>query len=495
MKSDGRTTGNPSESRGVNRVLIAGLKSHSGKTLVTCALLETLRRRKLDPASFKCGPDYIDPMFHERVLGIECKNLDTYFAGTDGVRRLVAECCRRYAVIEGVMGIYDGADVGGLAGSSYEIAAATSSPVILVVDASGIGRTALSLIRGILEDDSEHLIRGLILNRCPSGYYTRLKPVLATEFRKGGYNVRILGAIPTEEDIRLESRHLGLILPGEVEDIRDKIRRAADLLEEHVDVGGILELMREAGSGQSECRSAEDQESVPLQSVSDTCRRQSAFSAGRYLTLAVARDEAFCFYYKENLEMFRRRGVKIRWFSPLHDREIPEDADGLLLGGGYPENHLEELSRNRSMLESVRKAADRGLPSLAECGGFMYLHRTVEDMDGRRYETVGAVDGECRYAGHLVRFGYMEIEAVNEKEGPADQLPESLVGMRGHEFHYYDSTCNGNVCTAGKPYRDTKWNCIVAGNNGIWGFPHFYYGSDSRFVDRFISRMKKMADR
>ena len=282
---------------------------------------------------------------------------------------------------------------------------------------------------------------------------------------------------------------------GDISAFDQDIQDAIVKLEEHVDIGGILELMREAGSGQSECRSAEDQESVPLQSVSDTCRRQSAFSAGRYLTLAVARDEAFCFYYKENLEMFRRRGVKIRWFSPLHDREIPEDADGLLLGGGYPENHLEELSRNRSMLESVRKAADRGLPSLAECGGFMYLHRTVEDMDGRRYEMVGAVDGECRYAGHLVRFGYMEIEAVNEKKGPADQLPESLVGMRGHEFHYYDSTCNGNVCTAGKPYRDTKWNCIVAGNNGIWGFPHFYYGSDSRFVDRFISRMKKMADR
>ena len=461
-----------------NRVMLAGMKSHSGKTTITCALLEVLRRRGLDPASFKCGPDYIDPMFHEKILGIESRNLDTYFAGRSGVRRAVAACTHRLAVIEGVMGLYDGADVKSTACSSYEIASAAETPIILIVDAAGAGRTILSWIKGMLADDTAHLIRGLILNRCSAGHYKSLQGVLESELTAAGFHVRLLGAVPACNEIRLESRHLGLIMPGEIEGIRDKIRSAADLLEENVNVEGILELMEEAGELSV---SSEEPETV-------------LSPAGKGLTLAVARDEAFCFYYKENLEMFERRGVTIRFFSPLHDRELPGDADAFLLGGGYPENHLRQLSRNRSMLESIRDAAERGMPSLAECGGFMYLHRAVSDIHGERFAMAGVIDGECFYTGHLVRFGYMQIEAVNSGGGATDSLAESLVGMRGHEFHYYDSTLSGDVFVAGKPFRHTKWNCIVTEHGGVWGFPHFYYGSNGKFLDAFVSRMREAAD-
>ena len=467
----------PGKGRSVNRVMVAGMKSHSGKTLITCGLLEILRRRKLDPASYKCGPDFIDPLFHERVTGTWCSNLDTFFSGTSGVRRLVAQCRNPYAVIEGVMGLYDGADAGSTAGASYEIASATATPIILIVDASGIGRTVLSLIRGMLEDDPEHLIRGLILNRCSAGAYQFLKRILETELPEAGYHVRILGAVPPAENIRLESRYLGLKLPGEVADLRDQIRRAADLLEESVDIGGVLELMEEAGQNE----------------LTTEVEVPERLFTKRPLTLAVARDEAFCFYYKENLGMFEKRGVKIKWFSPLHDRQIPDAADGLLFGGGYPENHLRELSQNTSMLESVKEAVERGIPSLAECGGFMYLHRTVADTAGNCFELAGVIDGECRYSGHLVRFGYMEIEAENMSGNAGDRFTGSLVGMKGHEFHYYESYHSKGAYVAKKPFRNARWNCIVAGNNGIWGFPHFYYGSDPAFVEAFISRMEEMA--
>ena len=477
MKTDEGKKEYPGEYGNVNRVMVAGMKSHSGKTLITCGLLEVLRRRDLDPAAYKCGPDYIDPMFHEKVSGIDCRNLDTFLAGTSGVQRLVADCRSHYAVIEGVMGLYDGADMKSGAGSSYEIASVTETPIILIVDASGIGRTVLSLIKGILADDPEHLIRGLILNRCSAGLYRRLQPVLETELRAAGYHVRILGPVPLSDNIRLESRYLGLKLPEEIMDIRDKIRRAADLLEEYVDISGVLELMEKAG-----------QKRIPAEA-----QVPESLLTERPLTLAVARDEAFCFYYKENLDMFEKRGVKIRWFSPLHDGQIPEDADGLLLGGGYPENYLEGLSQNRSMLESIREAVNKGMPSLAECGGFMYLHKAVEDIDGNRFEMAGVIDGECRYSGHLVRFGYMEIDAVNRSDRFGDEFSESLVGMKGHEFHYYDSSCSQDAYVAKKPFRDERWNCIVAGKNGIWGFPHFYYGSDPVFVETFISRMEQIA--
>ena len=192
--------------------------------------------------------------------------------------------------------------------------------------------------------------------------------------------------------------------------------------------------------------------------------------------------------YRENLELFEHCGVKIRTFSPLHDAYLPAHTNGILLGGGYPENYLEQLSGNTSMLVSIRDAIERGIPSLAECGGFMYLHRMVKAPDGTPYPMVGVIDGECYYAGHLVRFGYMMIDRVR-KPFDSDPLAKSLAGMRGHEFHYYESTAGADACIAVKPDRNRSWDCIIAKNNGIWGFPHLYYRSAPSFVPAFIAKM------
>ncbi|MCR4738801.1 MAG: cobyrinate a,c-diamide synthase [Lachnospiraceae bacterium] len=467
------------------RIMIAAPRSGSGKTTVTCALLETLKRRGLDPVSFKCGPDYIDPLFHNKVLGIESRNLDTFFAGREGIKKILSGYEDRYTVIEGVMGIYDGMAASVTEGSCYEISAITKTPVILVADASGVGRTLISLLKGILIDDTCNLIKGIILNRISEGFYEDLKPDLEMEIAKMRSDVILLGYFPKNPDIRIESRHLGLKLPGETENLKKKIDAAASALEDHVDIDALLSLMT-VGKVSDYIK----QGSVIERSAQVVSYEKSAqvVSYEKGPVLAVALDEAFCFYYKDNLDLFERNGVNICYFSPIRDERLPEDTAGILLGGGYPENHLKELSSNGSMLESIRNAISSGIPSLAECGGFMYLHKTITDMEGNKYEMAGVCDGDCYYSGHLVRFGYMMISSVNSGR---EELLNCLIGMKGHEFHYYESTCNGQAAVASKPFKDRSWNCMVVKNNGIWGFPHFYYGSKPEFVQCFVSLMKK----
>ena len=481
------------------RIMFAAPGSHSGKTTVTCGFLEVLKRRGLEPVSFKCGPDYIDPMFHESVLKVPCRNLDTYFAGTEGVRDILAGCGDRYAVVEGAMGIYDGARLDDLTGSAYEIAEATKTPIVLVVDGSGMGRTLLSLIRGVLADDTAHLIRGILLNKISEGYYRSLEPVLKQALEELRTGVRLLGCLPKQKEITIESRHLGLKLPGEMEDLYRKTKAAGELLLKCVDIDQLLRIMEETPVLHRDETQVLHRETEPVQNdVPGLKEEDPAFGTG--LTLAVARDDAFCFYYRENLELFERYGVRLQYFSPLRDREVPPEADGILLGGGYPELYLKELSENTSMLHSVRSRIAAGTPSLAECGGFMYLHKIIIDAEGVSYPMAGILEGECRFTGHLVRFGYMRLREIHDAGIASDEMYRSLVGMKGHEFHYYDSTVCGDAYVAEKPYKPAEWTCInagtagTAGGSGIWGFPHLYYGSKPEFVRNFIHRMREVSD-
>ncbi|SEP99091.1 cobyrinic acid a,c-diamide synthase [Lachnospiraceae bacterium NE2001] len=460
------------------RIMIAAPGSQSGKTTVTCALLEVLKNRGLNPLSYKVGPDYIDPMFHKRVLGIDSRNLDTYFSGDTGIKESISEAGDRYNVIEGVMGLYDGIDVSGTRGSSYEVAKLTRTPIILAVDASGVGRTIISVIKGILLDDTDNLIKGVILNKITASFFEKLRPVMEQELAQIRSDIKVLGFFPKTKGLGIESRHLGLKLPDEIEGIREKITLAADLLEKNVDIPDVISIM-------------EDVESTDVSYTSSLAINPDENSD---LTLSVAYDDAFCFYYKENLELFEKSGVNLKFFSPLSDKQLPE-CDGILLGGGYPENYLSQLSVNKTMLASIREAIDKGVPSLAECGGFMYLHKSIIDMDGNAYEMVGSVDGQCYNEGHLVRFGYMRVESVNpdtEDSQKKDILSDSLVGMKGHEFHYYDSSTSGESFIVCKPNKDKVWNAFITQSNGIWGFPHLYYNSNPKFIQRFIKRMKEV---
>ena len=453
--------------------MIAGMTSGSGKTTLTCAFLRCLLKRGYDLKSFKCGPDYIDPMFHKKAFGIDSRNLDIFFMGEELVKRNVAKAENGYAVMEGAMGIYDGNDPSSSAGSCYEIAAITSTPVVLVVNAGKVGRTIISMIKGVVGDDERKLIKGIILNNISEKFYEMLFPELEEALSESRPDIKLLGFFPKTKGIDFESRHLGLKLPGESDDTSDKIETASKVFEENIDVAEMISIME----------SARDLE-VSLKPESDLKDK------GEGLTLAVALDEAFCFYYPDNIEMFEERGVKIKYFSPLNDSEIPEGADGILLGGGYPELYLDKLSSNKKMLSSVQSFIHKKIPSLAECGGFMYLGKSIEDDKGNVYEMAGVYEGECRFTGRLVRFGYMHITDADN----SDLFYGSVNGLKGHEFHYYDSSMNGESCIAKKPFRDTQWKCIVNRNNGIWGFPHFYYASKPAFVDSFIERMKEVRD-
>jgi len=461
------------EGGGIPRVMLAAPQSGAGKTILTMGLLKALIDRGENPASYKCGPDYIDPMYHRNILGIEGGNLDSYFETPDGIRNLVASCSGSVAVMEGVMGIYDGVKPASLSGSCYDIARITGTPVILIMNARGTGSTVISLIKGIIADDSEHLIRGIILNRMSQSFYDKLLPQLTGELERFGRDIKVIGHIPDDAALKLEGRHLGLVTPNFVNDMDQKSKTAARLLEQYCDIGSIKDIAKTAGN-------------IPK---SNAYVKRSNATANNMLRLAVSSDEAFCFCYRENLKLFEDMGIMIEPFSTIHDKCIPPNVSGILLTGGYPELYLESLSANKEMLCSIRDAIRSGMPSLAECGGFMYLHDEVEDTQGNPYKTVGIIDGRCRYTGHLVNFGYVEVKGY-DKSGSCDFLP-GIEGMRGHEFHYFESSCNAADVVLKKASSQKEYADMLAGSGSLWGFAHFYYPSAPGFIEAFVEKMKQ----
>lgn len=452
----------------IRRIMIAAPKSGSGKTTITCGLLQIFKENGERISSCKCGPDYIDPMFHRQVLGVPSRNLDTFFTGEEGTEELFLRdrADGDLVVMEGVMGLYDG--LGGIReeGSSYHLAKVTKTPIVLVVDAKGMGRSVIPLIAGFLSYDTAHLIRGVIFNRMSEAYYRILQPLAEQELE-----ITVLGYFPENKKLQIAGRHLGLCMPGELEDLQGQIRAAAEQLRETVDIPGMLRIAEEAEpltgktSGGENCSGRPAETAIPR--------------------IAIARDEAFCFYYEENLRMLEQAGAELVFFSPLHDKSLPENIHGLLLGGGYPELYAEKLSENAEMRAAILSAVRSGLPTVAECGGFMYLHTCLEDQEGHSYPMAGVLPGKCFYTGRLVRFGYIELEENNGCFLPTGSR------IRGHEFHYYDSEDNGGDCIAYKPTTGRNYPCVHVGENHWFGFPHLYYPSCPEFAERFVEMMKK----
>ena len=470
------------QAKKIRRIMIAAPKSGSGKTTITCGLLQIFKENGEDISSCKCGPDYIDPMFHRQVLGIPARNLDTFFTGEDGTRKLFLKDRREneFVVMEGVMGLYDG--LGGIReeGSSYHLARVTQTPVILVVDAKGIGKSVIPLIAGFLAYDKAQLIRGVIFNRMSAVYYEILKSLAEEEL-----GIAVLGYFPENKDLQIASRHLGLCMPGELENLQEQIRMTTEKLRETVDISKLLQIAEEAESLEDETT---EEGAFPKKECGEAAAKESRSTENDGAIrprIAVARDEAFCFYYEENLRLLEQAGAELVYFSPLHDRALPENIHGLLLGGGYPELYAGQLSENNAMRTAIREAVTGGLPTVAECGGFLYLHTTLTDKEGHSYPMAGVLPGKCFDTGKLVRFGYIELE-----ETAGHFLP--LGGrIRAHEFHYYDSEDNGADCTATKPTTGRNYPCIHVGENHWYGFPHLYYPSCPEFAERFVEKAKK----
>lgn len=448
--------------RKIPRFLIAAPASGSGKTLITCGILQALKNRGLRVASYKCGPDYIDPMFHEKVIGAKSRNLDTFFADEDTVRFLMAENSADcdISVVEGVMGYYDGLAGISEQASAYDVAVKTDTPVIFLLNGKGMSLSMIPFIQGFLNYKKDSRIRGVILNQVSPMLYPRLKEMIEAQC-----HIRVYGYVPVLKDCILESRHLGLVLPGEIADIREKLTILAGQLQKTLELEELLKLADTAPS---------------LTYKNEECR----FHTEIPVRIAVARDEAFCFYYEDNLALLRKMGAELVPFSPIHDRKLPERIDGLIINGGYPELYARQLSENVTMRESIAEAISSGMPYLAECGGFMYLHEKMEDMENQFWPMAGVIEGKAYRTPKLGRFGYITLEG-------GCCFGQDVGSIPAHEFHYFDSENCGEAFHAKKPLSARKWKCMHSTMTGLAGFPHLYFYGNQKMPQAYLQMAQK----
>lgn len=425
--------------------LLAAPRSGSGKTTMTCALLMALKRRGCAPCAFKSGPDYIDPMFHRAVLGVESRSLDLFFSAPETVRTLYARGAAGHgaAVCEGAMGFYDG--LGGVSdrASAWHLADTLGLPVLLVVEPKGQSLTLAAELKGLVNFRTPSHIAGILLNNCTARMHALLAPMLEKET-----GLPVLGFLPKLPEAVIGSRHLGLYTAAEVENLQQKLALLADAAEEHIDWPRLLALCEK------------EPPALPVRPETPPAR----------VRIAVAQDEAFCFTYAETLEAFRDAGAEVVFFSPLRDTALPENIGGLYLPGGYPELHARELSGNTSLLREIKQKIESGLPTAAECGGFLYLGQSLTDAEGQSWPMAGVLPGEAKDAGRLVRFGYAALSADSDS-----MLFRAGESFPIHEFHHWDSTANGVALAAKKPVGGAEWRCGFVNEHFYAGFPHLYW--------------------
>ncbi|MGN0363001.1 MAG: cobyrinate a,c-diamide synthase [Bilifractor sp.] len=496
----------------INRIMIAAPSSGSGKTLITCGLLHLLKKQGLRLASFKCGPDFIDPMFHTKVLGTKCRNLDTFFTDPDTTRALLVQNAADadLAVLEGVMGYFDGIGIDSSRAGASDLASITDTPVLLIIPARGVGRSIVPMIRGFLDFQEKKCIKGLILNHISPSLYPRMKEMIEREV-----HVPVVGYVPDVKDCALESRHLGLLMPDEIADFQFKLDHLSEILSKTLDLELILKIAGEAPSllrkslpwkssltenlsessalpseNPSECSALPYMLDAAAQHADVQDKRQEAQTSSnerKRLRIGLAKDEAFCFFYADNLDLLSALGAELVPFSPIHDKELPEHLDGLLLHGGYPELYGKELGENLSMRSAVRDAILEGLPTIAECGGFLYLHSTLTDQGGREWPMAGVFQEKAYYTGHLKRFGYMTLSG-------GTMFGRQIGDIRSHEFHYYESENPGDAYLAEKPSGNRSWRCVRSTDTLYAGFPHLYFYANPKIAQTFLEKCREYHD-
>ena len=456
------------------RIMLAAGRSGSGKTMITCGLLRALQQMGKQPAAFKCGPDYIDPMFHEQVIGAPSCNLDPFFTEEETTQYLFCKHAAGHdiSVLEGVMGYYDG--LGGIStkGSAYDLAGMTKTPVLLVVDAKGMSVSALAFIKGYLQYKEDSRIAGVIFNRMSEMLYREIAPMAEKEL-----GISCVGFVPELKECHLESRHLGLVMPDEVENLQEQVNLLAETLQKTLDFEKILAIAEGA-----EELSGKMPEALRKVTESEAAAKVRAAKP----ILAVAKDEAFCFLYEDNLDYLRQSGCELTYFSPLKDSILPENIDGLLLYGGYPELHAEELSENISMRKDIAGRIQSGLPCIAECGGFLYLHEYLETPDKEKYPMAGIIRGTGYNAGKLQRFGYMSVKSVKNT-----MLADKNQSFRAHEFHYWNSDCPGSDYEVIKASDNSTASAGYGSDTLYAGFPHIYFYGNENVAERFMDACMK----
>lgn len=433
----------------VSRLLISSFQSGSGKTTFTMGLLSLMRRKGIDVSSYKCGPDYIDTMFHSKALGMVSKNLDLFLSDENTVKYILSTG-KGMAVIEGAMGFYDGISFTDEA-SAYDISKVTNTPVILIVDIKGRANTVNALIKGMLEY-RENNIRAVILNRVSESAYLRYKAMIEDELP-----VRVAGYIPEMKDCKIESRHLGLVTADEMAGINEVINNISYTLEKTIDLDLLLSIADSAG--------VLEYNNLDIKSKYN-CR------------IGIANDKAFCFHYADNLNVLSLLGAELVYFSPLRDKSVPDNVDGLIFYGGYPELYSKELGSNTEFINSLKKVYDKGIPLIAECGGYMYISSSI---DGVSMASILGCNSFMK--GRLQNFGYVYVKSKKDS-----MLLKRDDIIPAHEFHYSAMDKESNDCEISKAKGIKKWDGVYLSDHVYAGYPHLYFLSNLGIAERFLKK-------
>lgn len=459
------------EKKTMPRILLAGANSGCGKTSITCGILKALTDRGIQIQSYKCGPDYIDPMLHSHITGRQCRNLDPFFSTEEQLRTLMAKDSVHagFSVVEGVMGYYDGIGVSDEK-STHTVSVATETPTVLILNVKGMSHTMIPLIRGLVEY-RDNPVKAVILNRCSKGLYQMMKPEIEKTL-----GIHVAGYFPENAQVHIGSRHLGLMTAQEIQNLDEVIALLGKMAEESIDLDLLLEVGQQAGTlpvpeHELEQKSEHEPETVAGVSTSGKSRPR----------IAVARDKAFCFYYGENLDILRQEGAEVVFFSPLRDKELPENTAGIYLGGGYPEIYSRELAENVAMKTSIQEAVKKGTPVIAECGGFMYTCQAIVDTEGNRYPMLGLVPTDVEMTKRLsMEFGYVTMQALQDTP-----FFDRGTRIRAHEFHYSRAGVRGEVCRMEKSTGRT-WTGVYVEGNVMAGYPHLYFHNCREVARKFI---------
>jgi cobyrinic acid a,c-diamide synthase len=449
------------------RLLVGGASSGVGKTTFTVGLCRALMRRGLGVSVFKCGPDYLDPTYHRIASGHPVHNLDSWLMRPEALEATFVRHAGDISLIEGVMGLFDGASPTELVGSSAEIAQLLRAPIVLVCDASGMARSVAALAHGFETFEPGVSLAALICNRVGSKGHLEL-------LRRACTRTPVLGGLPKNAAPSFPERHLGLQSARELE-LEPSIEAWADQVEENCDVPALIDLARSA---------------LPLASPPAPSR-----AARRRCRIAVAEDDAFHFYYEANLHLLEQAGAELVRFSPLHDAalgDIANPIDGVYIGGGYPELHAAKLAANTSMLCSLRQLAASGTPFYAECGGLMYLSTAIMGRDGSRHAMLGLIDGTASMTDRLQALGYVDVQTqIDTPLGPAGTR------FRGHQFRYsrFDSALTPTAYTLVAARNGLASPEGYVAGNVLASYVHAHWASNPQLAEAFVARCEQTCPR
>lgn len=448
------------------RLVIAGTGSGVGKTTVTIGLMAALRNKGYVVQGFKCGPDYIDPTYHTAVTGRPSRNVDSWMLKAEMVKEIInrGSAGADISIIEGVMGFFDGKDPTNNSGTTAEISKISKSPVVLIVNCASMARSAAAIVKGFQVFDEETNIVAVIANRVGSeGHYKLVKKAIEQEC-----GIPVIGFLKRDDELTIPERHLGLVPSVERGELEPFFEKLASSVQETVDVDRLFQLAK-----------------APRLEIEQS---QFVRKSEPSVRIAVAKDAAFNFYYQENFDLLEAYGAEIVPFSPLAGEVLPNQIQGLYLGGGFPEEFAEELAQKTEVKQSIKAAIENGLPTLAECGGFMFLTDGIQTTDLKQYDMVGLIPGSVKMQSKLAALGYREVTGTT-----GNFLLNGNLLAKGHEFHYstFQPTSDIHHAYQTKGMRGTKQEGYMK-DNLIAGYTHFHFGSCPEMVENWITKCKEI---